>query len=72
MKINVRYFAAFREAAGTETEILETRADTPEDLFAECKSRHPGLQSFSSSLIAINDEMAVMLSKDIAKQIDRW
>jgi len=58
MKITVRYFAAFREAVGTESETFETPADTPEDLFAECKNRHPALQSFSSTLIAINDEMA--------------
>jgi molybdopterin converting factor small subunit len=27
-------------------------------LFSECAGRHAGLQSYSSSLVAINDEMA--------------
>jgi molybdopterin converting factor subunit 1 len=58
MKVKVRYFAAFREAAGTETEILETGAASPAELFAECANRHQPLQKYSASLVAINDEMA--------------
>ena len=57
MNITVRYFAAFREAAGRETEALDTRASSPAELFSECASRHAGLQNYSSSLVAINDEM---------------
>jgi len=56
--IKVRYFAAFREAAGIETETVNSAGDTPSELFAECSSRHAGLQSFSAALVAINDEMA--------------
>jgi len=58
MKIEVRYFAAFREAAGAASETVETTAQTAADLFAECARRHPGLQSWSASLVAVNDEMA--------------
>lgn len=58
MKITVRYFAAFREAAGTELEHLKTVAASPSELFGECAQRHAGLQSFSASLVAINDEMS--------------
>lgn len=58
MKIKVRYFAAFREAAGLESEILETNADCPSELFTECGQRHESLQAFSASLVAINDEMS--------------
>lgn len=58
MKIQVRYFAAFREAAGTATESVETKAHTPAALFRECAGRHPALQTYSASLVAINDEMA--------------
>jgi len=58
MKIQVRYFAAFREAAGLAAEPVETQADTPAALFRECAGRHPALQSYSASLVAINDEMA--------------
>jgi molybdopterin converting factor small subunit len=58
MNITVRYFAAFREAAGVDTETLDTVAVSPAKLFSECASRHAGLQSYSASLVAINDEMA--------------
>ena len=58
MKIHVRYFAAFREAAGMAEEPLETQAATPAALFRECAARHSGLQAYSASLVAINDEMA--------------
>lgn len=58
MNITVRYFAAFREAAGRETETLDTSATSPAELFSECASRHAGLQRYSSSLVAINDELA--------------
>lgn len=58
MKINVRYFAAYREATGIASETLETSATSPSELFSECACRHPGLHDFSSSLVAINDEMS--------------
>ena len=58
MQVTVRYFAAFREASGLETEKTETEATTTGGLFAECRQRHAGLQNFSASLVAINDEMA--------------
>ena len=58
MKMTVRYFAAFREAVGLETEPVETEAGTTGELFAECRARHGGLDHYESSLVAINDEMA--------------
>ena len=58
MRITVRYFAAFREAAACETEVLDTGAASPSELFSECAGRHAGLQNYSSSMVAINDEMA--------------
>jgi molybdopterin converting factor subunit 1 len=58
MNITVRYFAAFREAAGVATETLDTVADSPAKLFSECASRHAGLRSYSTSMVAINEEMA--------------
>ena len=58
MRVKVRYFAAFREAAGISTEDLDCTAGTPAELFRQCQSRHDGLQSFSASLVAINDDMA--------------
>ena len=58
MTLTVRYFAAFREAAGLAEEQIDTTAATPAGLFAECAARHPALERFTASLVAINDEMA--------------
>ena len=58
MKIKVRYFAAFRDATGTGSETFDTIAASPAELFSECATRHAGLQSYSASLVAINDEMS--------------
>lgn len=58
MKIEIRYFAAFREATGIATEAVDTPAETAAALFAECADRYPALQSYSASLVAVNDEMA--------------
>ena len=58
MNLTVRYFAGFREPTGCETETLAPNAASPAELFSECAGRHAGLQSYSSSLVAINDEMA--------------
>jgi molybdopterin converting factor subunit 1 len=57
-RFTVRYFAAFREAVGTETESVESDAASPAELFAQCRQRHPALEDFSASLVAVNDEMA--------------
>jgi molybdopterin converting factor small subunit len=57
VNIHIRYFAAFREAAGIDSESVVTEAISPADLFSECAVRHTGLQNYSSSLVAINDEM---------------
>lgn len=58
MRLTVKYFAAFREATGTASESMETTAATPAALFSECRERHAGLEEYSASLVAINDEMA--------------
>jgi len=58
VRITVRYFAAFREAAGTAEEIIESAAPTPAALFAECAVRHAPLERYTASLVAINDAMA--------------
>jgi molybdopterin converting factor subunit 1 len=58
MQVSVRYFAAFREAAGVEVETLETSAASTAELFSECRSRHPALRSWSASMVAVNDELA--------------
>lgn len=58
MQLTARYFAAFREAAGLEEESLQSDAATPAELFSQCQEKHPGLQTFEASMVAINDEMA--------------
>jgi molybdopterin converting factor small subunit len=57
MKVRVSYFAAFREAAGVASERVESGAATAAGLFDECAGRHPALQRYTASLVAINDEM---------------
>lgn len=58
MRLTVRYFAAFRELTGTDREDVDTDAASPSELFSECAARHGGLQKFTSSMVAVNDEMA--------------
>ena len=57
-RVKVRYFAAFREACGVEAETVESGGACVAELFEECQARHASLQSFSASLVAINDNMA--------------
>lgn len=56
-RVTVRFFAAFREAAGIEAEQVETNASSVAELFAELCDRHAGLARETNALVAINDEM---------------
>ena len=56
--VKVRWFAAYRELTGVEAETVETAAINVAELFDEMTSRHRALGGRSSSLVAINDEMA--------------
>lgn len=58
MNVKIRYFAAFREAAGVESETLTSNATTAGELFSECRKRHAALQDYHASMVAINDEMS--------------
>ena len=58
MEIRVRYFAAFREATGVESETVETDAATVSALFGQCQGRHAALEKYPASLAAVNDEMS--------------
>ena len=57
-QIKVRYFAAFREATGIESERVNTTANSAAELFSECKGRFDSLQAYSAAMVAINDEMS--------------
>ena len=58
MNVRIRYFAAFREATGLESEEVSTEASSPAELFAERGRQYPSLRNYSASLVAVNDEMA--------------
>ncbi len=56
--ITVRYFALFRENAGTGEEQIDSDARTAGDLFVELKDRHGSSEPLGHCKVAINDEMA--------------
>jgi molybdopterin converting factor subunit 1 len=56
--IVIKWFAAYREAAGVAAETVHTDAATAAELFAEMQRKRPALASFTAALLAINDEMA--------------
>lgn len=56
--LTVRYFAAFRERAGIDEEIITLAADTARDVFELLKTRHGSSEPFRHCKVAINDEMA--------------
>lgn len=56
--ITVRYFAGFREHAGTSEEQVTLDVNTAADLFAQLKDRHGSSEPVGHCKVAINDEMA--------------
>ncbi len=58
IEVEVRWFAAYREATGVEAEPVQADAATPADLFDILRERHPALGSRDAALVAVNDEMA--------------
>jgi molybdopterin converting factor subunit 1 len=56
--LTVRYFAAFREQAGTNEETISLAADTARDVFELLKKRHGSVEPLKHCKVAINDEMA--------------
>ena len=56
--ITVRYFAGFREHAGTDQETVSVDASTAGDVFAALKHRHGSTEPLGHCKVAINDEMA--------------
>ena len=55
--IRVRYFAGFREHAGTAEETLTLPAETVLDVFDRLRHRHGSRESHRHCKVAINDEM---------------
>jgi molybdopterin converting factor subunit 1 len=56
--VTARYFAAFRERAGRDTEVLTTDARTAAELYAELARRHGFADSMTRCKVAINDQLA--------------
>jgi molybdopterin converting factor small subunit len=53
--IRIRYFAAFRDAAGLPEERVDTEAETLAQLFEERVAVHTGLQPEMQAKVAVND-----------------
>ena len=57
MRVTVRFFALYRERAGTaEAEIDLPEGATAEDLLGRLRTIYPSLPSSNSVLIAVNSE----------------
>ena len=56
--VRVRYFAAFRERAGRDSESVTTIARTAAELYAELAGRHGFADSMTRCKVAVNDELA--------------
>lgn len=59
IEVTARYFAAFREQAGFESERLETSCATASDLYREVAEKHSFLDPMDRCKVAINGSMAV-------------
>ena len=58
IEVTARYFAAFREQAGCESEPVRTGAATAAELFGELAARHGFADARARCKVAINDEIA--------------
>lgn len=56
--LTVRYFAIFRENAGTGEESVSLDADTAADVFALLKGRHGSNEPLGHCKVAINGELS--------------
>lgn len=57
-RLTVRYFASFREQAGTDEETVSLPANTARDVFELLRTRHGSAEPLRHCKVAINDEMA--------------
>ena len=57
-EITVRYFALFRESAGTAEEVRRLDVATALDVFEATRDKHQSDEPTGHCKVAINDEMA--------------
>ena len=57
-RVAIRYFAVFREQAGTDREEVTTAAGTARELYDERRAGHGFTLGTDSVRVAINDEFA--------------
>ena len=67
MKVNVKYFAALREATGLSEEVIETNGQTVSSLFSHLKEKHDLKFKESHLKVAVNEEY-VDFSKNLSEQ----
>jgi molybdopterin-guanine dinucleotide biosynthesis protein A len=58
MQLKIQYYALMREQAGRSEETVETRAETPADLYSELKARYGFTLSREQLKVAVNSEFA--------------
>lgn len=63
MKVNVKYFAAMREAAGKSGEVIETEAKTPDELYEELSQRYSFQLKKDHLKVAINEEYSAFTNE---------
>ena len=56
--ITVRYFAAFREHAGIDEEVVSVNAATAGDVYERLQDRHGSQEPLNHCKVAINDQLA--------------
>ena len=58
IEVTARYFAAFRERVGSDSERVTTQARTAAELYGELARRHGFADSLARCKVAVNDELA--------------
>jgi molybdopterin converting factor subunit 1 len=56
-RVQVKLFAAYRDAAGLSEVSVDSEAASLRELFDELTGRYPGLAREPHALVAINDEL---------------
>ncbi len=57
-RLRIQYYAILREQAGRSEETLDTSADTPAELYAELRQRHPFQLAPAQLKVALNSEFS--------------